>query len=173
MKLKNINNKERMKHYNVSGLSVTLIENGQINKGELEMKIALADIPHTPQVVSFFKNNLDRNNRAIYSEEFLCPLGIKAAIKRKQMIVAIVDGQVVGAFRFYRKKTFNSISLYQFAINEVYRGQGLLKKMLKTINDLPILVLCPIGSIFNEYFYKTGWNLQERNAEFKVWAFND
>ncbi|MEK3886602.1 GNAT family N-acetyltransferase [Bacillus sp. FSL K6-3431] len=137
------------------------------------MQIALADIIHAPQIVSFFKKNLDRNNSAVYSEEFLCPLGIKAAIRRRQMIVAIVEGQVVGAFRFYRKKTSNSISLYQFAINEVYRGQGLLKKMLKTINDLPILALCPIESKFNEYYFKSGWHLQEQNAEFKVWAFND
>ncbi|MFC0274730.1 GNAT family N-acetyltransferase [Metabacillus herbersteinensis] len=137
------------------------------------MQIALADITHAPQVVSFFKKNLDRNNSAVYSEEFLCPLGIKAAIRRKQMIVAIVEGQVVGAFRFYRKKTSNSISLYQFAINEVYRGQGVLKKMLKTINELPILALCPIESKFNEYFYKSGWHLQEQNVEFRVWAFND
>jgi diaminopimelate decarboxylase len=44
------------------------------------------------------------------------------------MIVATVDDQVVGAFRFYRKKTQDKISLYQFAISEIYRGQGLLKR---------------------------------------------
>ncbi|MFF2753323.1 GNAT family N-acetyltransferase [Psychrobacillus sp. NPDC058041] len=137
------------------------------------MQIALADTTYAPQIVSFFKNNLDCNNSGIYSKEFLCPLGIKAAIRRKQMIVGIVDGQVVGAFRFYRKKTTNSISLYQFAINEDYRGQGLLKKMLKTINDLPILALCPFESKFNEYYYKSGWHLQEQDTEFKVWAFNE
>ncbi|WP_397538931.1 GNAT family N-acetyltransferase [Rummeliibacillus pycnus] len=136
------------------------------------MQIALAEIPHTPQVLSFFKHNLDRNNIGVYSEEFLCPLGIKAAIRRKQMIVAIVDGQVVGAFRFYRKKTSKTISLYQFAISENYRRQGLLTKMLKTINDLPILALCPIESEFNEYFYKSGWQLQEQNAQFNEWVFN-
>jgi diaminopimelate decarboxylase len=137
------------------------------------MQIALADTTYAPLVVSFFKNNLNCNNSGVYSEEFLCPLGIKAAIRRKQMMVAIVDGQVVGAFRFYRKKTSNSISLYQFAIKEDYRGRGLLKKMLKTINDLPILALCPFESKFNEYFYKSGWHLQEQDAEFKVWAYND
>ncbi|MBE1554688.1 hypothetical protein [Sporosarcina limicola] len=68
------------------------------------MQIALANPAHISEVVSFFNENLDRNNSAIYSEEFLCPLGIKAAIRRKQMIVATVEGQVVGAFRFYRKK---------------------------------------------------------------------
>jgi N-acetylglutamate synthase-like GNAT family acetyltransferase len=137
------------------------------------MQIALANTTHLSEVVTFFNENLERNNSAVYSEEFLCPLGIKAAIRRKQMIVAIVDGQVIGAFRFYRKKTSNSISLYQFAINDVYRGQGLLKKMLKTINDLPILALCPLESEFNEYFYKSGWHLQEQSEEFKIWVFNN
>lgn len=135
------------------------------------MQIALANPAHISEVVSFFNENLERNNSAVYSEEFLCPLGVKAAIRRKQMIVATVEGQVVGAFRFYRKKTQNKISLYQFAISEVYRGQGLLKKMFKTINDLPIVALCPTDSDYNEYYYKTGWNLQEQSDEFKIWVF--
>ncbi|KOO52097.1 GNAT family N-acetyltransferase [Viridibacillus arvi] len=137
------------------------------------MQIALANPTHISEVVYFFKENLDRNNSAVYSEEFLCPLGIKAAIRRKQMIVATVEGQVVGAFRFYRKKTQDKISLYQFAISEVYRGQGLLKKMLNTINDLPIVALCPTESNFNEYYYKSGWNLQEQSEEFKIWVLKN
>jgi len=137
------------------------------------MQIALANPTHIFEVVHFFNVNLDRNNSAVFSEEFFCPLGIKAAIRKKQMIVATVEGQVVGAFRFYRKKTQNKISLYQFAISEVYRGQGLLKKMLNTINDLPIVALCPTDSNFNEYYYKSGWKLQEQSDVFKIWVFSN
>ncbi|MFZ3590360.1 GNAT family N-acetyltransferase [Bacillus sp. DJP31] len=137
------------------------------------MQIVLANPTHISEVVTFFNENLDRNNNAVYSEEFLCPLGIKAAIKRKQMIVATIEGQVVGAFRFYRKKTQNNISLYQFAISEVYRGQGLLKTMLKTINNLPIIACCPTDSEFNGYFHNTDWELQQQSEEFNVWVFND
>lgn len=133
------------------------------------MQIALANPNHIPEVVSFFNENLDSNNSAVYSEEFLCPLGIKAAIRRNQMIVATVEGQVVGAFRFYRRKTQNKVSLYQFAISEIYRGQGLLKKMLETINDLPIISLCPTDSNLNYYYDKSGWLLQEQSEEFNVW----
>lgn len=136
------------------------------------MNIALANPTHISEVVTFFNENLDRNNSAVYSEEFVCPLGIQAAIRRKQMIVAIVEGQVVGAFRFYRKKTQNNISLYQFAISEVYRGTGLLKKMLTTINDLPIVALCPTDLKFNDYFHKTEWRFQGQNEVFKTWVFN-
>ncbi|WP_078554422.1 hypothetical protein [Bacillus alkalicellulosilyticus] len=137
------------------------------------MQIALANPTHISEVVTFFNENLDRNNNAVYSEEFLCPLGIKAAILRKQLVVATVEGQVVGAFRFYRKKTQNSISLYQYAISEMYRGKGLLPKMLLTINEWPIVALCPINSNFNEYYFKSGWKLQGQNDEFKTWIFNN
>lgn len=136
------------------------------------MQITLANPTHISEIVSFFNENLDRNNSAIYSEEFMCPLGIQAAVRRKQMIVATVEGKVVGAFRFYRKKTQSKISLYQFAISEIYRGKGLLNKMLRTINDLPIVALCPSGSPFNDYFHKTDWELQSINEEFKTWVFN-
>jgi len=78
-----------------------------------------------------------------------------------------------GGISVLPKKTQNKISLYQFAISEVYRGQGLLKKMFKTINDLPIVALCPTDSDFNEYYYKTGWNLQEQSDGFKIWVFSN
>ncbi|MEK3766026.1 GNAT family N-acetyltransferase [Solibacillus sp. FSL K6-4121] len=137
------------------------------------MQIAFANTIQIPEVVSFFNENLDSNNSAVYSQEFLCPHGIKAAIRRKQMIVATVNGQLVGAFRFYRKKTQNNISLYQFAVSEIYRGQGLFKKMLETINDLPIISLCPTNSNLNNYYVKSGWYLQEQSGEFNVWVFNN
>ncbi|MDV2884769.1 N-acetyltransferase [Alkalihalophilus pseudofirmus] len=137
------------------------------------MEIALANLSHVSEVITFFNENLDTNNSAVYSKKFLCPLGMKAAIRRNQMMIATDQGQVVGAFRFYRKKTQKQISLYQFAISESHRGQCLLIDMLKTINDLPILVSCPTSSNFNEYYYKAGWVLQEQNTEFKIWAFNN
>lgn len=36
------------------------------------MQIALANPAHISEVVSFFNENLERNNSAVYSEEFLC-----------------------------------------------------------------------------------------------------
>ena len=45
--------------------------------------------------------------------------------------------------------------------------------MLKTINDVPIVVLCPTNSDFNEYYYKSGWDLQEQSDEFKIWVLNN
>lgn len=99
------------------------------------MHLIIAEPVYIPKVIAFFHENLNPNSSEIYSEEFVCPLGIQAAIRRKQMVVAIVDGQIVGASRFYRKKTTNTISLYQFAISEQYRGKGILKRMLFFIKD--------------------------------------
>lgn len=137
------------------------------------MQIQLANIVQTPQVIAFFRKNIERHHSAIYSEEFVCPLGVQAAIRRKQMLIVLDDVQIVGALRFYPKKKANTISLYQFALNEMYRGQGILKKMLQTINDMPIIALCPSASEFNNYFYKSNWHLQEQNPDFTTWIFQE
>lgn len=137
------------------------------------MQITTANPTHIADIITFFNEHLDSKNSAIYSEEFICPLGIRAAVKRKQMIVAVVDGQVVGEFRYYRKKTQNKISLYQFALREDYRGKSLLKRMFQVIDEVPIVALCPFDSEFNDYFIKTGWKKQQQSDEFNVWAFNE
>ena len=97
--------------------------------------------------------------------------GVKAAIRREQMLVALDHNQVVGAIRFYKKKTKEEISLYQFALAEPYRGLGLLCKMLHTINGAPIYAKCPVQSGFNEYFSKTGWQLKARGDTYNNWMF--
>ena len=135
------------------------------------MHILLAKPASIPNVIAFFKENLNPNSSEIYSEEFLCPLGTQAAIRRNQMILAIENGHVVGAIRFYRRKTANTISLYQFAVSSKYRGKGVLKKMLLFINDAPIVALCPIESKFNQYYQKMDWKLQEQVDGFNTWIF--
>ena len=135
------------------------------------MEISLAKTTQIQSVISFFDHYLSRDNPAIYSDEFFCPLGIKAAILRKQIVVAIVDNQLIGAYRFYPKKTQGRISLYQFAISEKYRSQGLLKMMLQTVHESPITSLCPIDCNLNEYYRKSGWRLHEKTKGFYVWIF--
>ncbi|MER2169762.1 MAG: GNAT family N-acetyltransferase [Psychrobacillus psychrodurans] len=135
------------------------------------MRIVIAEPAYIAKIVAFFQENLDPNSIEIYSEEFVCPLGIQAAIRRKQMVVALVDGRVVGASRFYRKKTANTISLYQFAVCTEFRGTGILKKMLLFIMDAPVVVLCPVASDLNNYFLKTDWMLQKKTNDFNTWVF--
>lgn len=137
------------------------------------MEIFLAKTTQTYDVISFFENNINFYSSGIYNQEFLCPEGVKAAIRRGQVIVAVKNNKVIAAIRFYKKKTSNSISLYQFAISQDFRGLGILKKILSMINSMPIYALCPIDSEFNEYYSKTGWMLDKQIGKFNTWRFID
>ncbi|MDZ5471376.1 GNAT family N-acetyltransferase [Bacillus sp. 31A1R] len=134
------------------------------------MQIVIAQSNLTRQVESFFKDNMDISNSGIYSQEFLCPLGIRASVRRKQMMVAMKDNAIIGAVRFYEKKTTKNISLYQFAIQKSYRGTGLLKEMLKQINQMPIHAKCPVESDFNQFYRKNGWVLLEEGEVLNEWV---
>lgn len=133
------------------------------------MQIRFATFRDIDQVVSFFEENLSRDNDAIYSEEFFCPLGIKSAIRRDQLIVAVEDGVIFAAARFYRRRTKNVTSLYQFAIDISYRGKGLLNKMLELILDTEIVALCPRTSSLNTYYERTGWILKASDGSYNHW----
>jgi len=112
------------------------------------MEIRLADINDTEQVRLFFSKYLSTENDALYSDEFFCPDGVMAAIKRGQMIITIEDNKIIGAVRFYRKKKIQQISLYQFAIDSNFRGKDLLMEMLEKLRDTDIVVLC-LGNLLS------------------------
>lgn len=137
--------------------------------GTDNIHIRLAVPSNINEVLTFFEDNLDIDSDCIYSQEFICTDGIKAAIRRNQLLVAISDGHIVGALRFYKKKTDNSISLYQFAICKNHRNQGLVKQMLSTIKTGPVRVKCPKHSSMNNYFQRTGWSFQETKGELNGW----
>ena len=135
------------------------------------MNIQLARTEQIPTVQSFFQKHLAREMEGIYSDEFVCPLGVRAAVRRQQMLVAVVNEEIVGAIRFYPKKTVQKVSLYQFAIDERFRGSGLLQKMLAQCGDAPIYALCPAESNFNTFYEKTGFQLLEQKNEFNEWVY--
>ncbi len=122
------------------------------------------------QIISFFNQYLLNDNRAIYNREFLCPVGLKFAIIKGNVVIATKDNDFVGALRYYKRKRENSVSLYQFAIASEHRGQGLLLKMLNILQVNKIIVKCPIGVILNEYFLKTGWKISDSNRHFNIYS---
>jgi diaminopimelate decarboxylase len=134
------------------------------------MEIRLAVPEETDRVRKFFAMHLSQENAALYSEEFFCPLGVGAAIRHDQLIVALDGGAIVGAARFYRRKQIRQISLYQFAIAASHRGRGLLLRMLEMLRDTDIVVLCPSESTFNRYFCSTGWTLSGCRGRFNQWC---
>jgi len=134
------------------------------------MEIRLAVRSDIDRVRSFFAKHLSRDNDALYSDEFFCPLGVGAAIRRDQLIVAVDGDLVVGAVRFYPRKQCRQISLYQFAVDASYRGKGLLLQMLEPLRDTDIVVLCPSDSPFNRYYCSTGWILRESKGGHNQWC---
>ncbi|WP_371813439.1 GNAT family N-acetyltransferase [Brevibacillus sp. HB1.2] len=87
------------------------------------------------------------------------------------MIVAIDDNQIVGALRFYPRKSDQTISLYQFAIRSSHRVQRLMDKMLQILGEYPIEVICPITSKMNEYYEKSSWRLKEEKTGSNIWEW--
>ena len=135
------------------------------------MNIQLATTEHTKDAQVFFQNNIERDMEGIYSDEFVCPLGVRAAIRRQQMVISMVEGVIVGAMRFYPKKTARKVSLYQFAIDERFRGRGILQQMLAQCGDVPIHALCPADSSFNTFYEKAGFQLCDKGNEFNEWVY--
>ena len=68
------------------------------------MEIRFAINQDTLQVITLFEKNLSYENDAIHSEEFFCHAGVKAAIRRQQILVAVEGNIIVAAIRFYRQK---------------------------------------------------------------------
>jgi len=131
----------------------------------VEYKVKLASKNSTDQVLSLFEKYLLPNNDALSSEEFLCPFGVRAAIRRNQMLVIYSGSTIIAAARFYKKKHDKETSLYQFVVDVNHRGKRLLLKMLNFIRDQDIVSLCPKNSDFNNYYRKTGWILSKKNGE--------
>lgn len=134
--------------------------------------IQKAKIKHIKQTITFFEKHL-KNNSNIYNLEFLCPLGIKSAIYRNQIIIALEKDQIIGALRYYKRKTKNKISLYQFAIEQKYQGKNLIKKMLKLTKAQNIESMCLKNKSLNNYYKKTGWKLDKTDEKFNYWILKN
>jgi len=133
----------------------------------LEIKIATDRL--TQQVLSFFQKYIDHTTEGIYNLELVCPDGIRAAVKRQQIIVAMEPGAIVAALRFYKRKNHEIASLYQYAISEAHRGKGILTQMFKILDTPLIVAKCPENSCFNEYYMKTGWHLLKIERNLVTW----
>jgi Acetyltransferase (GNAT) family len=135
------------------------------------MRITFADSWLGQDVTFFFQNHIHENNDGISNREYLCPDGAFAAARRRQVVVAIENGEIVGALRFYPKKSTQTISLYQFAIRSSHRGQNVMGRMLQILGDYPVEVICPIASKMNEYYEKSGWRLKEGKKDNNIWEW--
>ena len=134
------------------------------------MQIELATEKYSKQIVSFFDNNLDKDNKALHSREFLCPFGVRAAIKKEWVVIGIDKDEIISAVRFYPRKTDEMVSVYQFAVDEMYRGGKLVQKMLKLTGFNKFEFKCLKGINFNNYYKKIGASINKEDAEYNRWV---
>lgn len=137
------------------------------------IKIKIAENNQKNSIAWFFQENLNKNNKAIYSREFFCPFGLKKAVQEKNVaIVEDDEGEIIAGVRFYLRQGDNVVSIYQFAIKEKNKKQNLLKKMLKKTGHKKFEVLCPIDLEFNNYYKKTNWLLLKKEKNFNHWILD-
>ena len=137
---------------------------------ESTIEIKICELERLQDLLLFHEKYLSPNNKNLYSPEFSCPIGLRAAVKRKEVIVALDSGNIVGMSRFYLTKRRGHASLYQFAVDDQYRGTGLLKKMLSLISTVDIVCRCPNDSNLNSYFSKHDWKLKSQDIRFNYWC---
>jgi len=132
--------------------------------------IRLAKWEETSAITHFFNERIDLHHDGVTSGELRCPDGVAAAIRRKQLLVAVIGLRLAGALRFYPRKGSERLSLYQFAVAEPFRGQHLLRQMLDTFAPHPIESACPIQSSFNGYYEHNGWKLEGSSETRNRWV---
>jgi len=134
------------------------------------MKIMLATNKYRKQIINFFDDNLDKSNKAVCSDEFFCPFGTGAAVKRNQVVIGIDEGVMVSAVRFYPRKTDKIVSVYQFAVDKKYRGNKLLQQMLQATGFEKFEFKCPKEINFNNYYKKIGANIGKQDEDYNYWV---
>jgi hypothetical protein len=133
------------------------------------MKIKLVSENDTKNIQKFFDKNLDRKNKALYSDEFFCPFGVSAAIKRNQVFAIFENEKVLTAVRVYPRKRDGVVSVYQFAVDSEYRGKKFLQRILKFTRYKKFEFTCPKKINFNNYYLKVGAKKVSENEKFNFY----
>ncbi|CAI8942270.1 GNAT family N-acetyltransferase [Brevibacillus sp. IT-7CA2] len=131
------------------------------------MNVRFAVVEDIKQLEPFFSKHITRENKAVYNEEFLCPLGLRAAVKRQSVVVMNIEDIIIAAARIYLKKN-GTISLYQFAVEEQYRHKNLMRYLLSQIG-YPIFSACPSNLEFNHYYMDSKWSFVETKKGMNIW----
>lgn len=133
------------------------------------MKLVFASENDSEKLIAFFNNHINKKDFDECYYEYFCPYWLRAAVKREQVIILKDKETILGALRFYPRKTDNKVSLYQFALDEIVRWKWILNKMLKftwyncfwfqALKDMKL----------NIYFKKKNWSLHKTDVRFNYW----
>ncbi len=107
--------------------------------------------------------------------ECLCESGTRAAVRRKEVLVAISASRVIGAARIYRRKKISRVSVYQFAVDEDFRGLHVIEELLRLCDDAVFEMTVPRNAPINGYLRSSGWTDEPGNDNETVWrrTFSD
>lgn len=132
------------------------------------MLIRPAAISEVQEVISFFDLHLAGSPTIKEMPELGCAMGVRAAIRRDQLLVAFENEYIIAALRFYRRKRDGGVSLYQFAVKPEFRGRHLLNALLKTL-DADITAQCPKSDALNGFYQRNDWVLSGADERFNYW----
>ena len=130
--------------------------------------VRLARKEEADQCVEFFARCLEA--KEVFSPEFLCPMGVRSAVGRGQIMVCCDKVEIIAAVRFYRRKRSPCVSIYQFAVSPSWRGHGLFGMLLDALPAGLRIACCSPCSSLNKYYSKTGWILRRRSSICHEWA---
>ena len=142
--------------------------------GPSNFTIEIAERKSQSPLLLFCSRLLSADNDALYNREFLCEQGLRSAVAKGYVIIAIADGVICGMLRFYPNRRKEQISVYQFAVSEANRGQGVVDAMLRFLckhYNGAIVCKCPKSSAFNGYFNKTGWKIISECDPYYYWEW--
>ena len=129
--------------------------------------IRLATEHEAAACAAFFDRQL--KTAEVFAREFYCPLGVRAAVSRKRVMVCVASGKIIAAVRFYHRTTGPLVSIYQFAVEPDYRGMRLSKELIQAIPGGDRVSLCSKYALLNSYFSNTGWILWMARPDTNEW----
>lgn len=127
---------------------------------------------HAAAITVFLARFATAIRESAVSDEMLCSSGIRAAVARREMLIAIDGKAIVAAARIYRRKTRDALSLYQFAVDEPFRRHRLLVRLLSTEAPAVVEAICRPEAPIESYFRHNGWRRKEAGPHRAVWLLS-
>lgn len=131
-----------------------------------------ANMTDAEPLAHFFEYHREAIATSTENREFLCALGTRAAIRKNEILLALVGGEIIGAVRIYVRKTTPKVSVYQFAIDASYHDQDLLRNMLEHHGAKVFETTCTKEAPANDYFRSTGWIKISNNEKNNIWQLS-
>ena len=120
-------------------------------------------------------------NRDIFA--FITRQAFEDAHAQNGLLVAHVEGQIIGFVRYYHRKTDRQTTLYDICVAEEWRSQGVGEQLLVAlIVDCTeqarefILLKCPAHLPANQFYARKGFTLTStqpgKHHELNVWRLS-